>query len=885
MEGLALLVIVALLWMLLAPIAGLIAIKRSRRIETELIALRKTVERLSRDPETERMPSENKGVDIADTRPAPDQSDPVSKEDLQPEQTPSSPPKAAFADSPPVVRPASDSPKRDWEHIIAANWIIWAGGLALAIGALFLVRTMIEAGYFGPFARTLSAAGVGLALIAAGWWMDRKGQHRLQSGAMRFLPSILAGSGIIALYGACSAAGMLFGLAPPLLIFAALIVTSLLAVGLSLLFGPALAAIGLTGAYFAPFFTGAEEGSPLLMLPYAASITVAGLSLITWRSWRFMAWITLAGSLLWGVICVSVNDNAASWAVPVYALFLTGAATLFSWQQSEAPIEIKGGWKTLWADIKKRGDALLTAYLFWVAGGMLLAISLLNHHIASHALTGFSLYCGFAVFTAWKREGLAYVAPLSAVLVFVLLALWRNWAGEHTAICFVVAVGFGFSGWLLHPKVQLKTPLAATSALSPPIALFLAFWRSADLEKSLFWGLGALFIAMVMITILETMRRSEKGFEGSEGAAASYTLGAILSIAIAPYLITSDLWLGSGAAVAAAGMALTHQRFGFALLRYSSLIAAAIAVFFLVRPGPLLTFDVSPTPVFNELTASFGLAIMALAAAGVLLSERKRYSDGLFGAAAILGFSLVGLLIRHWAGGGQLDGPFGGYAEASGYAIAYLGSALSLAWRFGRDRGVLLRVAEYGSLAIGFGGILTAMAATDWDVASGLPLFNLLFPAFAMPAVLLGAYAHCLRQKDRLTEANGFGLAAIVLGLLWVSLEVRRLYHGPDLFDPLNSTGHQGEMWGLSAGWLAYALALLGWGVWRGRTVVRYASLGVLMLTIAKVFLFDLSSTEGVWRAASFIGLGLALLAVALFYQRFVFNSTKPPNEVQAEPA
>ena len=45
----------------------------------------------------------------------------------------------------------------------------------------------------------------------------------------------------------------------------------------------------------------------------------------------------------------------------------------------------------------------------------------------------------------------------------------------------------------------------------------------------------------------------------------------------------------------------------------------------------------------------------------------------------------------------------------------------------------------------------------------------------------------------------------------------------------------------------------------------------VVTLTIAKVFLIDMSGLEGVYRALSFIGLGLVLVGIGSLYQRLLF--------------
>ena len=52
------------------------------------------------------------------------------------------------------------------------------------------------------------------------------------------------------------------------------------------------------------------------------------------------------------------------------------------------------------------------------------------------------------------------------------------------------------------------------------------------------------------------------------------------------------------------------------------------------------------------------------------------------------------------------------------------------------------------------------------------------------------------------------------------------------------------------------------------RDRLRTAALAVLLLTVAKVFLYDLSTLTSLYRVFSFIALGLLLLTGAFAYQR-----------------
>jgi Predicted membrane protein (DUF2339) len=72
----------------------------------------------------------------------------------------------------------------------------------------------------------------------------------------------------------------------------------------------------------------------------------------------------------------------------------------------------------------------------------------------------------------------------------------------------------------------------------------------------------------------------------------------------------------------------------------------------------------------------------------------------------------------------------------------------------------------------------------------------------------------------------------------------------------------------LSACWGIAGVAVLIIGLRRNIVLVRDLALGLLLLTVGKVFLYDLSTLTSVYRVASCIGLGLLLLGGAFAYQR-----------------
>ena len=156
----------------------------------------------------------------------------------------------------------------------------------------------------------------------------------------------------------------------------------------------------------------------------------------------------------------------------------------------------------------------------------------------------------------------------------------------------------------------------------------------------------------------------------------------------------------------------------------------------------------------------------------------------------------------------------------------------------------------------------------------GLPLLNALVPAYALPALLV-ALALARAPELAAPKAVAGGLAAYVLvaAFAWVTLEVRRAFHAENI--GWASIG-EAEMYAYSGAWLLLGALLLGIGIRSARREIRLAALGVIALTTFKVFLVDMEALVGLWRVLSFLGLGLALIALGAIYRAAVTPRTAP---------
>jgi hypothetical protein len=169
-----------------------------------------------------------------------------------------------------------------------------------------------------------------------------------------------------------------------------------------------------------------------------------------------------------------------------------------------------------------------------------------------------------------------------------------------------------------------------------------------------------------------------------------------------------------------------------------------------------------------------------------------------------------------------------------------------------------------------------------WRIVNWL-LYTYLVPAAAMLAAsrVLGQHEVArARPWERSTlydrgwpiGALATGLAGLALVFVWINLAIADWFAtGTTLvvsFERLPARDLT-----TSIAWAVYALVLLGIGMAQRSIGLRWVSLGLLLVTIAKVFLYDLGELRDLYRVASLLGLAISLLLVSLAYQRFVFRS------------
>ena len=230
-------------------------------------------------------------------------------------------------------------------------------------------------------------------------------------------------------------------------------------------------------------------------------------------------------------------------------------------------------------------------------------------------------------------------------------------------------------------------------------------------------------------------------------------------------------------------------------------------------------------------------------------------------------------------------------------ALAYLtailldGPALAMAWA--AQAGVFAEVSRrtrddvsaYAGAAFLAGALLHASIFEVPPRAFVYGAHHLLADAATL-VVAAGAAIRLARLKlgdgRRWTAALGSTAASTLLAAASVAV-VSAFQSGGDtsalsLFD-LGS--RQEAQVVLSAMWCVVGVAALLIGLRRDLREVRIGALALLLATVGKVFLFDLSALDSAYRVVSFVALGLLLLAGAFAWQRL---RPRPLDDLRATP-
>ncbi|MGO4572985.1 DUF2339 domain-containing protein [Microvirga sp. 2TAF3] len=824
---------------------------------------------------------------------------PEAPPETRQEEVPPAPPAPAEPEAPrtPVPAIAAAAPTmppqgQGFEEKLGTRWAVWVGGIALALGGVFLVRYSIEQNLLDPTTRIILGGLFALGLIGAGEWLRRQERAIALPGIPAAnVPSILTAAGTCTAFASAYAAYALYDLIGPGTVFVLLGAIAVLAMVAATLHGPTLAALGLVGAMGSPLLVSSHRPQPWALVVYLAFVVLPAYGVARLRLWRWLALAGAAGALAWA-LPIFLLDSADALPAMVHLAIQTAFAAFF-----------------LVVDPYRNGTDD-EASIDWHATLTLLAFAMAGVIVASSVVAGDArpvfvgiialilLATGIRFAPASPAAAWAALATVGALIVWPIrtmlgkdpgnlfyqsgdaFALRPDALGSYLTFALISSpVIAGASLFRLARSRNLPLAIAAwyagAATAGPLLALVAAYWRVAEFERSLSFALVAGMLALAFVSAITWLSRQPD----REAANIRLGIGATASAALAALALGLTFALDKGMltvafALTALGTTWVADRISIPALRYA---VGAIGLIVLGRliwnptivegnPGPLIV---------NWLLWGYGIPAVSFFLASRLLERtgRDRVVQLTESLSIVFATFLVFFEIRHALHAGDPLADRFNLLEAGLLATESLAFAILLTRLDIRRTDPVYRwgslIFKLVSVALCAAGLLVFEnpLLTDEPIPGGT-FFNALIPAYLLPSIL--AILLALAEQD--ARPSLYSRTSAILGMLlqmtYVGLEIRRIFQGPNLGFWRGFS--QGEQWSYSVALLLTGIALLGVGLLRDIRFARLASAVYLVLAVLKVFIIDLANLEGVVRALSFIGLGLVLIGIGLVYQRLL---------------
>jgi uncharacterized membrane protein len=810
---------------------------------------------------------------------------------LQPATVPR-PPRPSPAPAEPDFAALLFAKARDW--LLGGNVVVRIGVLVLFIGLAFLAKYAIDNALLPPELRLAGIGLAGIALFVAGFRL--RGEH----GTRRAYAMTLQGAGIAVLYLTVFAAFRVYQFLPAGVAFGALaLICAFCAVIAVAEDAVALAFIGFAGGFAAPVLVSTGQGSHVALFSYylLLGLAIAVLSwLKAWRALNLLGFIaTFAVATAWGVLKYRPDNFATTepFLLAFFAVYLA-AALIYGLRHSLASPRAVDATLIFGLPLIGFGlQAALVRDIEYAAAFSSLALGALYLALAAWMLRS-SL--GDKIARLWLAE--CFVAlGLGFVTLAVPLALDAHWTSGVWAVegAAVFWMGRRQGRWL-----------ARLAGLALQVLAALAYIDSEAWQRGASWPLvqpaflGAAMLAGAAFFIAWQARAVPEG----ERKGMDAQLARIEPLLAPWFFWIGFLWWQFALHTQFRRVDAQGLRSHLALIGW---VGSAFALHWLALPQRRRPWPIAATPAFTVMPAMFVSALasmlvmnhvfehggwlawpLAIAMHIVMLrlldaGRPRPWWPWVHAGGVWLLVLLAGNVLVYAVGRAQL------WQTAWASVILLVASVLVLlalslpAWfneqrarrrwpldRFARD--YLWRAAAPLAVAVAIGSLLVAVHS-DGN-ARPLPYVPLLNPTDL--AVALGL-AGCAQWLARVRTSSlqvpaaardprmALGLAAIgfvALNTVWLRVVHHHAgvpWNAALLFDSFVVQA------GYSILWTSIAVVLMVAAHRSARRPVWMLGGGLLALTVAKLFVIDLSNRGGSERIVAFIAVGVLMLLVGWF--------------------
>lgn len=752
------------------------------------------------------------------------------------------------------------------------HWMTWIGGVALALGGIFLAKYSLDAGLLSPSLRLALGGLFGVALIAGAEYLHSKGI--VFEGFNNYVPAALAGGGFISCFALTLLAYSSYDMLSPVFAFIMLAVIALAASSMALRLGPLLAVLGIVGAYSVPIWvnTGSDNLAALLM--YIGFVTFAAV-LVAQQVKRPWLWYLLwAGHIGWYWLALSVSNAQQIWIVGGFALLsIIGLIAIARLGLTLRLLAYRP--HSLQRLLKLQPDhSLLLAIVMPLLLAIVTSAVSLQWQIVMVCLIVMLL---FLVLQNSRWDLWQGVALLVAVL-FVISQ--QNNSIDYTDNLFVFtetygigllfAVGFFLYGLYFgtHYYKRLTFHLVAAFSVFSLIATLYTITPEQGLGIAYpLWSVLLLFSSCVLIKRAQPAHTQWQQFSYWIGANANITLcltmllaesGLTLALSIQVLLISyvarrykvpMPLW------PIKVLVAVVLARLTFAQWTYDAdLTFLAMHWSMVVYPVCVVLFWFA-SKQWQQTEIKIWLEGAALHCLALFITTETSYQlVGHYPQPMSLSFYEQVLLSCNWLALGCV------YLYRS-YSAGQLET--------------LYRIA--GFVLVGLASVLLMSTALYENpllirlYMGEMPLFNWVLFTWCVPSVLTLWLATLVKPLNAELSQVILGLSGL-LAVLAINGLIRQYWQGPFIY--LDKATSDAELYSYSIIWLLLGALVVIAGHLKQQSLVQKVGLGILGAVIVKVFLIDMANLTGLLKAVSFIGLGLSLVGLSWLFQKLRNKNT-----------
>ena len=604
----------------------------------------------------------------------------------------------------------------DFEENLSSKWMIWLGGIALALGGGFIVKYSIEAGLLSPTMRVSLGIVVGILLTIGGELLRIKHDKiSWLENAPDYVPQALAGAGLFTLFAAVLSAYSLYDLIGPLFAFIALAGVCMLASWFALAQGKLFAYLGLVGGLVVPALVSTGSGNAWALFPYLLLVVIVALATARSKAWADVAASALGLSLLWVPLWMILSWHAGD-GLPVglYTIILAALTPMFL--SGATPGRST---HTTLASLKPLHPVSLMSDAVTVSTALLLVTIVRLEHYGGASLWLFGLYIVGSAYMAIRDAEFDIGAIVSLLAGLFILTVWhvpdlveiQNLIGANPAnqlalapiappgfrtfvtASVLLAGGTGFAVYFLMPFLLRKPMWTAIGAAYPLLVIIIAYGRLNDFETSIPFSFIALLIAALSTAAVAGLKR-QVDFDASTPIAA-YAAAATAGLSLAFAMALRDAWLTTAFAAEIVAMAYIWRITSVQALRTLALILASIVLIRLFANVSILDYGKGePLAAINWLFYGYALTALLFAGSAKVFGrqdEGDRLYSVLIAGSVLLLVGFVTLEIRVLAGKtSALDGDTTAL-EMALQTVNWTAATTLLFWRELRDQDSIFR--------------------------------------------------------------------------------------------------------------------------------------------------------------------------------------------------